>query len=318
MNLGSWREVLGCAAAGLSVVGATIGLTVAVMSMPDVTVVRQSDERLVMEGGGWPIASPLGAVLVLVNQSATACTAAVRDPGDQQILMQWHVGVEQTVKVRIEAVGVLQLLCLERPEYTVSINVGDRDIAVVGDVATPTVTPTPTATATGTLEPTSTPTETPSPTPTMTPTLTPTPSPTVTPTFTPVPYTAEFSVDARGGWHDSGVYVEPGDQVTVEALGGSWTINQYDGGGGYVGAAGYDYVDPRWRESCAICCNRLGSLLARVADGLPLEVGAWAAWDVRDRAGTIILSINDLERCNHDNAGSVQVRITVVKTWANP
>lgn len=317
MGVGNWKEILGCTAAGLSVIAATIGLTVSLMSMPDITVVRQRDESLVIGPVGWPIASPLGAILVLVNDSATACTAAIKDPLTEQVLVHWLVGAEQTVKVEIEVLGALHLMCLERPEIRLQINVGDRDITIPDSQPLPTPTPTATLTTIPSSTTTPTPTETPTSIPPMPPTLTPTFTPTVTPTFTPVPYTTETTVDARGGWLDTGVYVEPGDEVTVESIGGSWTIYGYGSSYGNVGAEGYDSVDPYFYERCAICCSRVGSLIARVGDESPFEVGGGLTWIV-GRSGTIILSINDHESCNFDNSGSVNVRITVVKAWMSP
>ena len=114
------------------------------------------------------------------------------------------------------------------------------------------------------------------------------------------PQTATVRVAAGRAWTDTGVDVQPGEQLTIDYVDGLWSPWP---GGSYdaIGSGG----DPR----CD--CNRIlgvshAALIGRLGEGEPFLVGDH--WDaVVGEGGRLFLGMNDTRL--GDNSGWIEVRI---------
>lgn len=291
-------------AAVLGLITAVITLYTAIINLPDITVTRDEMGSLTTITHIHVWVSPSRPIVVVDNHNPTRCTVVVQAADTHAELERWPIEPGGKTKLRLQIRGTVRLFCSEQPDISIELIIGDNSVRV-DTVPTPTPTPSSTAIA----PPSETPTPTISPSATSTPTDTPTA--TITVTSTPLPYVTERDIDSSGGWVDSDIELMPNASVAIDYVGGTWTINRNDVQAYYVDADGYDFVDQVWYDTCAICCGRIGSLLARIGDDFPIEVRRQATIAAGDGGGRLYLSINDRESCNLDNDGSVKVRISV-------
>jgi hypothetical protein len=112
----------------------------------------------------------------------------------------------------------------------------------------------------------------------------------------------QMEIEARRGWTDTGMDLQPGDEVITTYISGEWSPwpgGHYDA----LGSGG----DPR----CD--CNVLpgvshAALIGRVGDADPFPVGARVDQTI-GRGGRLWLGINDTRL--DDNGGALVVRIEV-------
>lgn len=121
-----------------------------------------------------------------------------------------------------------------------------------------------------------------------------------------------IEVSATGGWQGD-IWVLAGTWVNIQApsVGRYWTVDyrpeanlQYVGGQGYRG-------EPVWGGNPACKADPeypYGALLARL-DGVRAVNGATQF--MSRGSGYMNFSINDLERCQWDNAGSLPITVTI-------
>jgi hypothetical protein len=112
----------------------------------------------------------------------------------------------------------------------------------------------------------------------------------------------EQRVYAYRDWQSVGLWVHPGEAVTVQAA-GAWLYTPAE----YHGPEGH----PRYPAPSFYPLSRIagGALLGRVGEkGVPFYVGKWARFQVND-FGLLYFRIND--DILSDNEGWVSVKVTV-------
>ncbi|MET8004473.1 hypothetical protein [Nonomuraea glycinis] len=117
-------------------------------------------------------------------------------------------------------------------------------------------------------------------------------------------------ISSESGWQRSGVFVEPGDLVRVQQVGGSWTVDhrQFD----YVSARGYTWrEDRRINQGCKILDSRTYGTLVGKVNGSIFKVGTGMVFRAQEE-GFLELRINDADRCLGDNDGAIRVKISIL------
>lgn len=127
------------------------------------------------------------------------------------------------------------------------------------------------------------------------------------------PGTVTRTIDARGGWQSSGVWVKPGNRVEVTVVDGVWThwegtepYNKGSGGGYVCGKAMSpdDCVEPLPNYSA-------GGLIGRVGEEI-FPVGTGTIWKSTE-SGRLELRINDGDVGLNDNDGGLKVEVHIQK-----
>lgn len=121
-------------------------------------------------------------------------------------------------------------------------------------------------------------------------------------------------VDARGGTQQPGLQANPGDILRVKSKGGSWTV---DGRSiRRVGVEGHlreTALHTDWGHRREVGRLPFGRLLLRVGTGPWLDAGAGVPLRTRI-GGPLVFQINDRADSLSDNAGSVEVEVTLERT----
>jgi hypothetical protein len=123
----------------------------------------------------------------------------------------------------------------------------------------------------------------------------------------------ETTVNAREGWQDSGVFLEAGQRVTIQAF-GSWRDRA-----GATDANGRpsQLVNGRVYE-VAMPGAPVMMLVGKVGeDGVPFRVGVQTQF-VAPRQGPLFLMANDRFTALDDNRGTLSVRLTVPRPAPRP
>ncbi|WP_327587260.1 hypothetical protein OHA25_09825 [Nonomuraea sp. NBC_00507] len=117
-------------------------------------------------------------------------------------------------------------------------------------------------------------------------------------------------ISAESGWQRAGVFVEPGDLVQVQHVGGRWTVDHRKFP--YVSARGYPWhIDREIYQGCKILDNHTyGTLIGKI-NGHVFKIGQLAAYRVHEE-GFLELRINDEDRCLRDNDGAVRVKVSII------
>jgi len=122
-----------------------------------------------------------------------------------------------------------------------------------------------------------------------------------------------IQVSATGGWQAS-VYVPAGESVTIQApsVGQYWTVDDRpEANLPFVAAQGYP-GEPVWggNPACKIDPTLpYGALLFRLGDKHGIAAGSIQR--TSSNGDDLMFSINDLERCQWDNAGSLPVAVSI-------
>lgn len=123
------KDRVALAAAALALLLALGGLVVAVLSAPTLVIQRGPDGELSASSAKRP---KVWTVLQFDNDSATVCTAVLRDDATGEELARWLVGPNQRVKVRLTVAGGVQVECAEMPEKTVTVVIPPKPIIRIG------------------------------------------------------------------------------------------------------------------------------------------------------------------------------------------
>jgi hypothetical protein len=122
----------------------------------------------------------------------------------------------------------------------------------------------------------------------------------------------QINVSATDGWQGN-IWVPAGTWVNMQApwVGQYWTVDyRAEANLPYVGAGGYR-GEPVWggNTTCkAVPEWPYGALLYRIGEGRP---SALSGSFVSVNGGYLSFSINDLEQCQGDNAGSLPVTVVI-------
>jgi hypothetical protein len=108
-------------------------------------------------------------------------------------------------------------------------------------------------------------------------------------------------VAAAKDWQDTGMTVQEGERIGITYISGSWTFDRNIPVTDGIGTPGFSNAE------APVPSSNLGSLVARIGDGLPFLVGNHTSI-TSDRAGAIFLRINDTEGLD-DNEGSITVEV---------
>jgi hypothetical protein len=131
-------------------------------------------------------------------------------------------------------------------------------------------------------------------------------------------------VNAAAGWAQTNVWVQPGETVSLSAVGRAFTTlpaastdNTYfpptpgSGRAGSSGPAGQSYVCTSYAAgTCAVENAPFGQLVGRVG-GVGFSIGAASSFTVPADApaGYLQLAVNDFVEWYFDNSGSFLVRL---------
>jgi hypothetical protein len=121
-----------------------------------------------------------------------------------------------------------------------------------------------------------------------------------------------WNVDSTQGWQQTGISVRPGDSVTIEVVGGTWS--EQPGQTSANPGTGWSYVCTDYL-SASRCLEPIpdfwkGALIGRVGGSL-FGIGNKATITAAE-SGVLFLRINDEDVALTDNAGTLTVKITVV------
>jgi hypothetical protein len=117
-------------------------------------------------------------------------------------------------------------------------------------------------------------------------------------------------ISSESGWQRSGVFVEPGDLVRVQQVGGSWTVDHRKFH--YVSARGYTWrADRHINQGCKILDSRTYGTLVGKINGHVFKVGSGMVFRAGEE-GFLELRINDADRCLGDNDGAIRVKISIL------
>jgi hypothetical protein len=116
------------------------------------------------------------------------------------------------------------------------------------------------------------------------------------------------TVNSKVGWQATHVDLQPGDQVSVDYVSGSWTVDYRNFS--YVGPDGYSsQEDSRIYQGCKLDSGLpYGVLLGSIGGGPFFVIGSHRTGNA-DRSGTLLLRIHDGDACLGDNDGGVTVSI---------
>ncbi|MGN9786005.1 hypothetical protein ACTMTF_31575 [Nonomuraea sp. ZG12] len=117
-------------------------------------------------------------------------------------------------------------------------------------------------------------------------------------------------ISSESGWQRAGVFVEPGDLVRVQQVGGSWTVDhrRFD----YVSARGYTWrADRHIAQGCKILNSRTYGTMVGKVNGHVFKVGTGLVFRAQEE-GFLELRINDADRCLGDNDGAIRVKISIL------
>jgi hypothetical protein len=117
-------------------------------------------------------------------------------------------------------------------------------------------------------------------------------------------------ISSESGWQRAGVFVEPGDLVRVQQVGGSWTVDHRRFH--YVSARGYTWgADRHINQGCKILDSRTYGTLVGKVNGHVFKVGSGMVFRAGEE-GFLELRINDADRCLGDNDGAIRVKISIL------
>jgi signal transduction histidine kinase len=117
-------------------------------------------------------------------------------------------------------------------------------------------------------------------------------------------------IRGQDSWIGTGICTKPGQHITIRYMSGSWTPNKDSlSNNPFVGAEGYASIMGSWTVSKD---TPVGGLIGRIEDGPIHAIGREQTW-ITERAGELHLRMNDGDcgGCYNDNAGSIEVVITI-------
>ncbi|MCC7019771.1 MAG: hypothetical protein IT332_08455 [Ardenticatenales bacterium] len=127
-----------------------------------------------------------------------------------------------------------------------------------------------------------------------------------------------LAVTAVDGWQDTAIDLVDGEALEVRYITGTWTINT---AGNWFDADGYPGYYPRdVQGACAEAAlpdEQNGALIGRIGGGPPFLIGNHKS-TVADRAGALLMRMNDADACRSDNGGRVEVLVAHGATTAVP
>jgi hypothetical protein len=116
-----------------------------------------------------------------------------------------------------------------------------------------------------------------------------------------------FEVDAKKDWQDTGIYVNPDDNITIVHVGGSWE-NSNEGQNPFDANGNRNSPPTDYRKHDHAYG---GSLIGKIGEeGSPFLVGRWSEFNAEDE-GNLFLSMND--NILNDNDGIITVQIIHTK-----
>ena len=122
----------------------------------------------------------------------------------------------------------------------------------------------------------------------------------------------QVSIAATAGWQGH-FWVPPGAHVSISVPQGNyWTVDRRpEANLPWVGAGGYTNGESIWGGNDSCRADRsapYGALLARLNRIFPVSQSIQFT---ADKGGFMDFSINDLEECQGDNAGSLPITVTI-------
>ncbi|MGO4771305.1 heme-binding protein [Flavobacterium sp. W22_SRS_FK3] len=122
-------------------------------------------------------------------------------------------------------------------------------------------------------------------------------------------------VNANKAWQNTGVTVQPGNQVTVSYKSGQWTADPATNGGNLYGANGCPGITVM-QSGYPIQNINMGTLIGQVGTNAPFLIGDGPVLTPEGQSGALKLCINDDLNAEYgagltDNIGSLQVRIKI-------
>lgn len=122
-------------------------------------------------------------------------------------------------------------------------------------------------------------------------------------------------VDSTQPWQNTGVTVQPGNQVTVSYKSGQWTADPASNGGNLYGANGCPGVIVT-QSGYPVQNVNMGALIGKVGTNAPFLIGDGPVLTPAGQSGALQLCINDDLNAQYgaglaDNIGILQVRIKI-------